>query len=162
MHNWGDIFEYRNGDLYWKIKPKHGKVCVGDLAGCVCSTTSYRLIKYKQNMYLAHHIIWEMHNGPIPEGYQIDHFDRNRLNNNIENLFLVTPQQNQQNRNVQKNNKLGVTGVYFHKNAYDAFIHVNGKTIYLGRFKDIEDAIRARRDAEIKYGFHKYEMRNPP
>lgn len=52
--------------------------------------------------------------------------------------------------------------MYLHKNAYDAFIHVNGKSIYLGRFKDINDAIRARRDAEIKYGFHKYETGNSP
>lgn len=31
---------------------------------------------------------------------------------------------------------------------------VNYKTIYLGRFDNLEDAIKARQEAEIKYGFH--------
>src|ERR1039458_968444 len=46
-------------------------------------------------MKLAHHIIWEATNGPIPEGYLVHHIDKNKQNNDIENLQLVTPENHQ-------------------------------------------------------------------
>ena len=36
--------------------------------------------------HLLHRDIWEFHNGPIPEGYQIHHIDRDTTNNDIANL----------------------------------------------------------------------------
>jgi HNH endonuclease len=35
-------------------------------------------------------LIWEKHNGKIPDGYHIHHIDGNHSNNNIDNLRLVT------------------------------------------------------------------------
>lgn len=43
---------------------------------------------------LVHRLVWESFNGDIPEGYQINHLDENPCNNNLENLNLVTPQEN--------------------------------------------------------------------
>ena len=37
-----------------------------------------------------HRYIWEKYNGPIPEGYEIHHIDRNKLNNDISNLTILT------------------------------------------------------------------------
>lgn len=47
----------------------------------------------------AHRLMWIVVNGPIKEGYQIDHKDRNRTNNGIDNLREVPPKDNAQNRN---------------------------------------------------------------
>lgn len=46
-------------------------------------------------MRLAHHIIWEEANGPIPEGYEIHHIDHNKQNNDLENLKLLTTSDHQ-------------------------------------------------------------------
>ena len=43
----------------------------------------------KKNMRM-HRFIWELVNGPIPEGFQIDHIDHNGLDNRLENLRLAT------------------------------------------------------------------------
>jgi hypothetical protein len=40
---------------------------------------------------MLHNYNWEKINGKIPKGYEIHHIDLNKLNNNIENLKLVTP-----------------------------------------------------------------------
>lgn len=34
--------------------------------------------------------VWEMHNGPIPEGMGIHHKDRDKLNDDIDNLELIS------------------------------------------------------------------------
>lgn len=38
-----------------------------------------------------HRYIWEKYNGVIPRGYHIHHIDKNKFNNNIENLALLSP-----------------------------------------------------------------------
>lgn len=38
---------------------------------------------------LLHRDVWNFHNGPIPDGYQIHHIDGERGHNTIENLMLV-------------------------------------------------------------------------
>ena len=38
-----------------------------------------------------HVAIWEYHNGPVPEGYQIHHKDGHWLHNDISNLVCITP-----------------------------------------------------------------------
>ena len=46
----------------------------------------------KGKMRLAHHLVWEEHNGEIPEGYEIHHKDNNPQNNHILNLMCLTRQ----------------------------------------------------------------------
>ena len=88
-------------------------------------------------------LIWEMHNGIIPEGMEVDHEDRNTLNDSIGNLRLLNRSNNAFNRGVQSNNKLGLKGVSkdaYNPNKFRAFINVDGKTKNLGLFDTAEEA----------------------
>jgi hypothetical protein len=42
----------------------------------------------------VHRLIWMHFNGPIPEGYEINHINRMKADNRIENLELSTPSGN--------------------------------------------------------------------
>jgi hypothetical protein len=56
------------------------------------------------------------------------------------------------NQRIRKDNTSGYKGVMLNKhNSWIAFISVNKKKIYLGSFKDINDALSARKKAEKKY-----------
>lgn len=98
----------------------------------------------------------------IPKGMVVDHIDRNRLNNLSSNLRLVTYSQNGMNKGKQSNNTSGIVGVSWDKsrNKWEAHIKINKKKLHLGRFKNKEDAINARKEAEIKY-FGEYRCKNP-
>jgi len=56
----------------------------------------YVLINHGRNKMCrrAHRMIWESVNGPIPEGFQINHINGIKDDNRIENLEMVTPRQN--------------------------------------------------------------------
>ena len=57
------------------------------------------------------------------------------------------------NRRTRKDSSSGVTGVRWHKasNKWASLITFNGKEKHLGVFKNKSDAIKARKEAEIKY-----------
>ncbi len=63
--------------------------------------------------FRVHRIIWEMFNGPIPEGMVIDHLNGNPWDNRIENLACKSQKDNSKNSKKKKNNSSGVTGVYW-------------------------------------------------
>lgn len=82
------------------------------------------------------------------EGKEIDHINRNKLDNRKENLRFVTHSENM--RNVEKVLKHNA-GVYWRKGRYISSIHVKDKTIHLGCFASEEEAIAARKKAEKIY-----------
>lgn len=85
----------------------------------------------------------------------IDHIDRNKLNNRRKNLRITSQSKNIFNSPIRSNNTTGITGVVIEfvagKKMYRAQISKNYQNINLGRYEMIEDAIEARRNAEIKY-----------
>jgi hypothetical protein len=72
---------------------------------------------------------------------EIDHIDKNTLNNCKSNLRTVTHAENMQNRKVHRTCKSGIRGVYFEKdrNLWVAQIG-SGKSKHTKRFRKIEDA----------------------
>lgn len=85
-----------------------------------------------------------------------DHINRDRLDNTIDNLRLVTRVQSQDNRNIFINNTSGHTGIEYIKDRklYKASITIMYKAITLGRFKSLEEALLIRNFAsEIKSQF---------
>lgn len=86
---------------------------------------------------------------------EVDHINRNKLDNRRCNLREATRSQNNANHEIQKNNTLGYRGVgrvtQGTINPYYATIKVNGKNIYLGVFKTIEKAALAYNKAALEY-----------
>jgi len=75
--------------------------CVKSSSGrCVGSqlTNGYWLVQGTRTSFYAHRLAWEAVYGPIPDGMVIDHKDRDKSNNKIENLRLVTRSQNSYNK----------------------------------------------------------------
>jgi hypothetical protein len=99
----------------------------------------------------------------MPE-HGIDHEDGNGLNNRWENLRDVTRLENMRNRRKYKNNTSGVVGVVWNKarGKWQVQIKVKGTLIFLGYFVNKDDAIKARKKADIKYGFHKNHGEDRP
>ena len=83
-----------------------------------------------------------------------DHIDHNKKNNRWDNLREVSHAINQKNKGIAKNNTSGVNGVCWKGNRWEAYIGDSGKYVYLGRFKNKEDAAAARKKADIDYGYH--------
>lgn len=82
-----------------------------------------------------------------------DHRDGNGLNNSRSNVRLATTWDNSRNIGLQRNNTSGYTGVSFDKQSgkWRASITVNYKSICLGYFADIADAVACRKKAEIMH-----------
>ena len=142
--DWSELFEYRDGQIFWKVS-RTNRIKVGDRAGCL-QHPGYRSISLGvKRKVLEHRIIWEMHHGPIPDGLWIDHINRIRDDNRIENLRLCDKAESTWNR-VLPDNKSGLPrGVnLFRKNGtYVARISYRNKRYCLGYFKTIEEASAA-------------------
>ena len=84
---------------------------------------------------------------------EYDHIDRNPLNNRKSNFRIATKSQQCMNRKKFSNNTSGFVGVGWRKRdqKWCSYIQINGKTKSLGYYKNKEDAIIARLNAEFKY-----------
>lgn len=84
---------------------------------------------------------------------EIDHINRNRLDNRKCNLRIVNRSVNSVNKGLYKNNTSGIKGVYYDKRCqkWVARIDVCKKPVHLGKFLNIEEAKSARQKAEEKY-----------
>lgn len=88
----------------------------------------YRLVKLLGKTYRLHRVIWELHNGAIPDGMEIDHIDGDTNNNKLSNLRLVTKSQNAFNRKNHTGKTLPKGIVFLHKDSiYQARIMKEGK-----------------------------------
>lgn len=95
----------------------------------------------------------KLHKLIINTDCKIDHINRCRFDNRKNNLRVVDNSQNGMNVNVRKDNTSGVTGVGWSKNynRWRSRITLRGKEILLGYFDKFDDAVMARREAELKY-----------
>ena len=91
---------------------------------------------------------WSLDNG-YDDTKEIDRID-NDGNYEPTNCRWVSHKENSENRS-RKNNKTGVIGVTKRGNKYRAMITHNYQTIRLGTFDTLEEAKKARIEAEKKY-----------
>ena len=88
--------------------------------------------------------------GDVPESMEIDHIDRNPLNNMKSNLRVVSRSQNLANSGMSKNNTTGFKGVYMNHGKIVSQIYFDGKLRYLGTFKGKIEAAKAYDIAAIE------------
>lgn len=140
------LFDYNptTGDLFWLES--------GNKAGSL-HYSGYVSVQVNKQRYQAHRIIWALCYGSIPQNMMIDHIDRNRSNNRLDNLRLADDSENQYNRTANKGRE--VKGVYRHNRLWKAEITADGKRKYLGLFKTPEAAYEAyKKAAKELHGNH--------
>ncbi len=86
----------------------------------------------------------------------IDHINRDKFDNRIENLRITNTMLNSRNRKISAINKSGKMGVYERSDTGLFEVKIgngNSKSIFLGRFKTYDEAVAARLGAEavLKY-----------
>ena len=86
----------------------------------------------------------------FPKNMIVDHKNHNTRDNRKINLRIVSKQQNSMNKRILDKNTSGYTGVVWDKSRskWQSRIRVDGKCIFLGRYDDIKEAIKARAEAE--------------
>lgn len=142
------VYDPALGTLTWKVGRSRMKA--GDVAGSI-TRKGYVSLSIDSRQYMAHRIAWLLHYGEWPEK-QIDHKNRIRHDNAINNLRLATNGQNSHYAQ-RKIPPSGYRGVHFSKSAkrWCAHIMSNGKTIHLGYFDEVEKAAEAYKLAALKY-----------
>jgi len=101
----------------------------------------YLLRKNKKTHFKALHRLLGEAYIPNPENKpEIDHIDRNTTNNNLSNLKWATHSENQHNKGVSKNNKLGIKNIYKYNGYYHFSKIVDNKPVRK-HFKTLDEAI---------------------
>lgn len=115
--------------------------------GCV-NNQGYLRVKIGRQVYFAHRLIWKMVTGQEPPP-MLDHIDGDPLNNRISNLRAADHGGNQQNKGVPRNNTSGHKGVSWSKShkSWQASIMSDGESRWLGRYKNIHDALKVVTEA---------------
>lgn len=106
-----------------------------------------------------------MHNAimPPPEGFQVDHWDHDTLNNRRENLRFGNKFQQAQNRRKRSDNTSGYKGVFWFKGPrkWGVITALNGQRKYLGLYPTKEDAAHAYDDFAREH-FREFALLNFP
>lgn len=109
----------------------------------------------KSHSNLLHRIAYKMCYWKDPDGF-VDHINGVRSDNRICNIRVVTRSENQRNQQRRSNNTSGVMGVNWskHANAWLVRITYDGKQKNLGYYKEFEEAVRVRLQAEKEHSYH--------
>ena len=152
---WKDVIDYEGiysissvGNIYSFISDKLLKQNLGT-SGYLC-VNLYK--NKKQKTRLVHQLLAESFLGHKRQKFKvvIDHIDNNKLNNNIDNIQLLS---NRKNSTKDKKPKGGESCIYSANSKYLVRLRVNGKKMSIGIFKDITDAITCRDEFLKKIDF---------
>lgn len=153
-----DLFGYReDGNLVRRVAVRGPGGQIGRAIGSTSNggkkrpDKKYRITKISGEYYYVHKLIYLFHHGYMPE--QVDHINRDALDNRIENLREATGSQNCANRKLFKNNTSGARGVSWDKTRgkWAAHASVNGVQKKLGYYDDLEAAAEQAKNARIKF-----------
>lgn len=143
---------YDDGKLFWIERPRNefqsdrswaswNTRYSGKEAGAASTHKKPRCqVMFSGRIVYRYAIVWALHHGEWPG--QIDHEDRDQLNDRIDNLRPCNHSQNSGNAGLRSDNTTGVKGVYWNKKArkFQAQISIENQVTYLGIFESIDDA----------------------
>jgi hypothetical protein len=124
----------------------------GDIAGTK-DKDGYIIIRVYNKRYKAHRLAWLYMYGSFPSK-EIDHINREKADNRINNLREVAQGDNRKNQDKTKRNCSGRKGVsysMYHKKPYRVYCSINGVNTYLGMFETLEEAGNVYDEAAKKY-----------
>lgn len=154
------------GALTWKERPRshfkggagyanyHRQFC-GSSAGTL-SEHGYLKVMLNGKQYPAHRICFAIATGSYPDG-MIDHINGCRSDNRFKNLRVTDRVQNMRNMVTYSNNTSGHIGVVQRADTGKFRAYINShknKRKWLGSFDTFEEAVHARKKAEIEYEYH--------
>jgi|SaaInlStandDraft_4_1057021.scaffolds.fasta_scaffold85231_2 hypothetical protein len=133
-----ELFYYKDGNLFNKISRSNFALKDKEVGWISDKNVGYKCVTISSQKYKLHRLIWIFHNGNISTGFQLDHINGNRIDNHIENLRLVTHQENQWNR-------VSAKGYYWREKQkrFISQIRVNNEQRHLGSFHNEQEARQA-------------------
>jgi len=141
-------YDFLTGEWVW-AKTYSSHAIRGRRAGCV-NAQGYNVIRIDGRLYRAARLAWFYVYGVWP--IEIDHDNTITSDDRWINLYEATSQQNKQNRSVRYDNALLIKGIsQLPSGRYTASIKHNYVSHYLGSFDTLEEAVNARKVAEIQY-----------
>lgn len=140
-------FDPSVGVFVWS-NPQSNAVKAGDAAG-VIAANGRRYINIGGEKHMAHRLAWFYIHGEWPAG-DVKQPNRNYDDCRETNLILQTRQETASNRRVNAASKSGCPGVSWDAKRCRWQVHItqNYKQVALGNFKELDDAIAARKEAE--------------
>lgn len=145
------LFDYdpETGILRWRLR--RGRAKAGSIAGAV-EPDGYLGVTINYRRYAAQRLIWVIAYGQWPS-HGVDHANRQRSDNRLENLRAATPGENQQNKTASRTAASPLLGAYrdSERGGWLARIQVNGKVKHLGRFATDIEAHQAYMKAKPHY-----------
>ncbi len=153
-------YDPETGVFTWLVRPRHHfdsdaamNVTNGKFAGKIAGSlndSGYVVINTAAFPRRAHRLAFLYMTGKYPE--YTDHINHMRTDNRWCNLRDVSMATNNKNISLRKTNTAGYPGVTWHAETRKWRARFN--KIHLGLFSLVEDAIAARKTAEIGSGFH--------
>jgi len=109
----------------------------------------------------AHRVVWALAHGQWPVD-EIDHINGDRADNRLVNLRSVTGAENKRNKRTPSNNKSGAVGVFWLRDnkTWRAAIRVAGRQTHIGCYATFDEAVSARKAAEVEHDYHPNHGRN--
>lgn len=152
-----------NGSIVWLFRERHHFSSDNEWARwnsryahkpafAAVNDRGYKTGSFENHGILAHRLIWYSVFGDWPVN-EIDHINGNKSDNRMANLREATRTENCRNLSLNINNTSGQAGVNFHKGSWIARIGGGKTRQHIGTFKSFDEAVAARKKAEISLGY---------
>lgn len=143
-----ELFDYDSRGFLVRLVRTGPTTFVGQRVYGSAKADGYFTVFFDGKMQYIHRVIFAWHYGYWPS--IVDHIDRDKSNNAIENLREASATDSALNRGPRKSSPTQVAGVYHNNNGrICARIKRNGKRVWLGVFETIDQAAQAIKDYDL-------------